>query len=591
VLPSWLFCAVLWPCWALGKLTGLFVWRWLTTLAIFLTCLLTARRSGARGLGPILVIAVCGLIFRFRSQVRPETLASLLMVVELYLLEARRQGGRDRTRWIVPLACLWINVHISYYLCFVLLVAYQAPWASPRGVRAVPRERMRRDLLLTTLAAAAACLVNPFGWRAMAQPFDYFFHWRHEPLYTTIAELHGIDWGFHSRDGLLVLMLLWPALQLWRAIERRGDLVEATLWGTFTALAWFNQRFVGTWALMAAVFLSRDAAWLLNERWLAARRIPDRLLAPIASALCILLCVPEWSRADLQPGFGVDPLSAPVSACDFLAQHGIRGRIFNDFELGGYLLWRFWPERDRLPFMDIHQSGTPQIRLVYEAMLSNRDVWQRASGKLGFEVAILKRVHARGEDLLNILDADSTWTMVFADDVAAIYLRRPDSLGAQANPLAYRVVPGGMHRLALVGEQVEHDPAVRAGFRRELERIVGESTANSSAHSLLATLDMREGRWEAARTHLTLAHRVDPLLPLYFTRTAYVDQNERRWNAALGNFERAKHAGELRDLDAVTAPILEQLGDLNKAHRAYEAALRRDPANAALREGAARTAR
>jgi cytochrome c-type biogenesis protein CcmH/NrfG len=84
---------------------------------------------------------------------------------------------------------------------------------------------------------------------------------------------------------------------------------------------------------------------------------------------------------------------------------------------------------------------------------------------------------------------------------------------------------------------------------------------------------------------------VDPLLPLYFTRTAYVDQNERRWNAALGNFERAKHAGELRDLDAVTAPILEQLGDLNKAHRAYEAALRRDPANAALRAGAARTAR
>src|ERR1044072_2950655 len=34
-LPSWLFCMLLWPFWATAGITGLFVWRWLTVLAVF----------------------------------------------------------------------------------------------------------------------------------------------------------------------------------------------------------------------------------------------------------------------------------------------------------------------------------------------------------------------------------------------------------------------------------------------------------------------------------------------------------------------------------------------------------------------------
>ena len=33
------------------------------------------------------------------------------------------------------------------------------------------------------------------------------------------------------------------------------------------------------------------------------------------------------------------------AACDWIAAHGVRGRAFNQFFFGGYLLHRFWPER------------------------------------------------------------------------------------------------------------------------------------------------------------------------------------------------------------------------------------------------------
>lgn len=588
-LPSWLFCMLLWPFWATAGITGLFVWRWLTVLAVFSTCLLTARRMGARSLAPLLVIAVCGLVYRVRTQVRPETLSTLILAIELCVLESRRRGGPDRTRWIIPLSMVWANAHISYFLSFVLLGAYLMPWATPQPRPSGRGRQVQRNLAMTALGAAAACFVNPFGWHALAQPIQYFFEWRHEPLFTTIAELHGIDWPFHARDGLLILMFVWPALQLWRGASRVGDAVEATLWGVFTALALFNQRFVGTWAVVAAVFLGRDLAWAVEERWLAKRHVPRWLEAATISALCVLVSVPEWSRRELRLGIGVDPLSTPVGACDFMVRHGIRGRIFNHFELGGYLLWRFWPERDRLPFMDIHQSGTPRIRLEYAAAMSDRGVWGRAAREYQFEVAIVKRMHARGDNLLNFLDADSTWSMVFVDDVAAVYVLRHGRFDGIANSLAYRIVPGGMERLGTLGTRVAGDQQVAEDLRRELDRMVGESAANSSAHSMLATLDMLEGRWESARAHLIAAHRVDLLVPLFFTRLAQLDQAEKRWRSAIENLERARRNGEAPHIDAEIAPLLEQLGDQSRAHRAYEAALELEPSNGTLRQGAFRT--
>jgi hypothetical protein len=94
VLPSWGYRALLWPMWNAGGVFGLFAWRWVTTALVFLGALLVARRLGARGSFPWVVIVVAGLIGRYRSQLRPESLASILLVVEMLILETRRARGR-----------------------------------------------------------------------------------------------------------------------------------------------------------------------------------------------------------------------------------------------------------------------------------------------------------------------------------------------------------------------------------------------------------------------------------------------------------------------------------------------------------------
>jgi hypothetical protein len=80
VLPSWLFRGMLWPFYAGAGVEGLFVWRWITTLIAFAFAWVTARRLGARGTLPLVALVWCALVYRARSQVRPETLAAVLMM-------------------------------------------------------------------------------------------------------------------------------------------------------------------------------------------------------------------------------------------------------------------------------------------------------------------------------------------------------------------------------------------------------------------------------------------------------------------------------------------------------------------------------
>ena len=118
VLPSWLFRVLLWPFWSLGGLWGLYAWRWLTTFVAFGLAYLTARRMGATGVGPLLMIVWSAILWRGRSQMRPETFAGILLMAQVLLLETRRQRAapaplaRDPAWGVVPIALLWANAHI-----------------------------------------------------------------------------------------------------------------------------------------------------------------------------------------------------------------------------------------------------------------------------------------------------------------------------------------------------------------------------------------------------------------------------------------------------------------------------------------------
>ena len=605
---AWLFRALVWPLWSAWGIAGLFVWRWLSTLAVFGILWAAARRMGARGLTPLVVMAACALVYRQRTQLRPETLVSILIALQIWLLEARRMArdaavaaaragagaasapplARDPVLGLIPIAWVWANTHPSYYMGFILIgfhllddlrAAARAPAAAAAGVRAGSLR-----LFAIAVAGFAFSFANPWGWRPLWQPFEFFLTLRHEPIYQGIGELQHLDWHNNARNGLAVLMVLWPVLAVWRGRRAGFDLVEALCLGFFTALMLNTQRFNGTWSVVAAPYLGRDL-----DAWIGARAFPSWTRsawarAGLAALTCVAIGIPEWMRIEYPIGVRLDMARYPVRACDFMAAHGVRGRGFNDFQ-GGYQAWRFWPERERLPFM----TGTPEAatrtdRNLLALSQQSRASWLELDAIHHFDYVLISRFHSGWGRLLDFLDADSTWALVFADDAAALYVRRGGPLARVAADYGYRYLPGGTERLAALGQQAVSDTTVRRGVEEELLRETRESPYASQAYSLLARAAFTERRLAEAERYTRAAIAAEPLTPGEHERLGRIALAQGRAADALAEFRRERRllttdAG----LDVCFGRAYAALGDAGRARRHLLRELKRDPANAEAR--------
>ena len=508
LLPSWLFRALLWPVWQAGGEWGLAAWRWGLTLGTFAIGWFTARRLGARGLAPFIAIVWCAMVSRQRSMVRPEMLAGLMLAIEVWMLERRRAGDRRIVWALVPLAWVWINAHISYTLFFEVGFAYLVhDWVRRRDPGADPRA-----LAVALALALAACFANPFGAAALWQPFDYVLHQSKEPIYLSIGELHGIPWHDHARSGLPLLLAAIPLLALarWR---KRFDPAQLTLYAIFIPQALSSVRFLGPLMIVVVPFFARDLASALEAfRWPAWAR-PAAARAALAAACCLLLAVPELLRPTAPIGLGFNKRVYPANVCDWIERAGVRGRSYAPYDKGGYLLWRFWPQRDRLPFMDIHQTGTRADRDRVAFLFGRRQAWTDLDRERRFDWVLLAREQDALSYTVEYVDEDTSFAAAFLDDDWVVWLRRDGPMAALAQSNGYHLLPASYRGMNALGDSVVANPALRGPLRSELERSIRDSPRSAHAHSLLANLDMLEGRWAEAIGELKLARAINPSVP------------------------------------------------------------------------------
>ena len=587
VLPSWLYRAVLWPIWQTAGLAGLFAWRWVATLVAFGFAFAAARRMGATGAAPLLMLVWSALFWRQRTQMRPEMFAGMLLMAQVWLLESRRQVAarpalaRDPAWGIVPLALLWANAHISYYLGFVVSGGYL--------LDDLLRRRPAGALVLAIVAAGLASLVNPFGLEALLQPLLYFTTWRHEPVYLTIGELAPIYWRAHVKD----LLPLWFALVIGGALVRwrvRGfDAAQAVLTLVCLSQALSTQRFLGYAALALSPYAARDLGQLVT--WIAW---PRPLHAPLARAglaaiACVVLVAPTLADPVFGLGFGWKHRNYPERASDWIEHHGVRGKALNAFAQGGYLLYRFYPDPGRLPFMDIHQAGTKEIRYLYAYAQQDTSAWRVLDQHYRFDWVLLPGSAPGSPQLADFLDADSTWAMVFVDDEAVLWLRRGGACDSLARAYAYHYLPGGSAGIGPLGARAERDSSARGPIRAEIERAIADSPYNARSQVFAGNLAMLEGRFGDARTHFDEAARQQPLEADVRRRQGLAHLHAGDPAGAQRAFAAARRAsGKWPEADLREGQALAALGKLDAARRAYERSLARHPELTEARDSLAR---
>ena len=127
--------------------------------------------------------------------------------------------------------------------------------------------------------------------------------------------------------------------------------------------------------------------------------------------------------------FGLNVSSAAQDGTDFIKTNNIRGPVFNNFDIGSYLVWQLYPAQK--VFIDGRPEAYPIsfFEDIYKPMQRDQKVWQEMSEKYGINYIFFAHTDMTewGEEFLTRISKDKEWPMVFLNDAAVVFLKNTDA--------------------------------------------------------------------------------------------------------------------------------------------------------------------
>ncbi|QUS38949.1 hypothetical protein RPMA_09015 [Tardiphaga alba] len=352
----------------------------------------------------LVILAATLALMAAHMVARPHLLAMPVMVAWVAGLVSAMDRKTVPSFWLLSLMALWANLHGGFVLGLALIgpIALDAIWHAPKN----QQTRMLLHWALFGLAALAASCITPYGWEALLAARRILSL---GAALALIGEWRPANFGHAGPLELSVLAAF--AFVLWRGITLPPMRIVLVLGFTYMALS--HVRNAEVLALLAPLVLAKPVGEQLGRNVEDDTTSPNRwLLAGIA--LCVLAgTVVVASVRQYAPS----ERAAPVAAVDALKKLNL-GRVFNDYDFGGYLIWRGVPT-----FIDGRTELFGEKLMVDHnnaSGLAEPDNLFRLLKDYNIEATFM-RTESAATKLLDRMDG---WEKVYSDDLATIHLRK-----------------------------------------------------------------------------------------------------------------------------------------------------------------------
>ena len=358
------------------------------------------------------------------AMARPHAMVWPLLAVWVANLAEAAEERRSPPWWLVAVMWLWANLHASFVLGLALILPFAAESimeARPMISRADVR-RLGARWAVFLLGALLVVLLNPVGYRAFFFPFHMLAM---KSVLALISEWRSPD--FEQPQGLVIWLLGLLAL----ALSGRFKLpwIRSTLLLGLFYIALRHQRNVPLLALITPFILAGPLAAQLevgtNEDNVLDR-VFHRLAPPASRWSAFVMVIGSFIVAALVVHANrPEPTRyAPVRAVDALLASGSGGPILNDYNFGGYLIFRGIPV-----FIDSRADmyGEKFVVSTLETVWLSRP---------GFE-ELLEQYHIRSTLLpadaaaVRLLDRLPGWHRLYSDNMAVVHVRNDPVVARQ----------------------------------------------------------------------------------------------------------------------------------------------------------------
>jgi hypothetical protein len=471
---EWGFEAVLYLVYAATGEYGVSFLVWAVVFGIFLFLYRAMVLRGAHPLLAVLAIFAFSGFLRIRIQPRPEIFTYLFTAMTIFLLSEYYFGSRKKLIYLFPpMILVWANSHPTYLMAFGLCGAFFADAL----VRAAWRKefqwaRLRTWVIppvVTGVAGLVLCGLNPHGYAWLLSPLHMISRGgggnTTDNILMSISELTPVKGtGFYLYYKAAIV---FAAVSLCLGLAgRRVYLLDLFLFAIAFKGAWDSARAVSMMGLFLCPgaslhltgFLSAAAGWFSTKvtrkpeapgekRRQKGKRGPQPAVVSVrndpnprfAAGHAILVAVVvlalvafggttlAFSFSQLEYGVGITEHKFSFKAAEFLRRNPVPGKMFNFFDIGGFLDWQLYP--GALTFID-GRTYNRQVFMEHQSVTGGMPGWERVVEKYGITYFVLKTMDSSGMILpiVPLLANDPNWSLVFSDGLFVIFVRNTPEL-------------------------------------------------------------------------------------------------------------------------------------------------------------------
>jgi hypothetical protein len=444
-----------------GHIEWLLILKSLVGAGVILCMVRSARRRGVEDAVAYSVGILVALNLMHFWSLRPQLFSYLFFAATVTILDSTlakrhppmmgRSGADHPAIWcLVPLMAVWANTHGGFVAGLAVSIAYitlqtvaQTPWVAgwlgplptidaPNDRVSISRLAAERIALVVTMAAVT--LLNPYGPGLHAWLLESLGGARPEIVEWRPPELLSIIWWqwwvmvaialtaiLCTRRPRNLVQLSVLTLVLWQAIEHQRHIAFVAILVGF----WLPVHIADVWRVCCSWRESICRAKAKNKD------VPQWLMSGTLAIVMIVVTSTWWQQVRRLP---VHRDRYPVEAFQFIADHGLQGKLAVQFRWAQYSLAAFADHDIRVGFDGRFRTCYPQdvVDMYFDFAVGDATDRNRVTNA-AFQP---ERFLEHGSPNLLLIDREQThacatvrreaqeWSLLYRDSVAELWGRQ-----------------------------------------------------------------------------------------------------------------------------------------------------------------------
>lgn len=424
----WLFGVIVFILQQAVGFIGIHIFNIFVLITALLILLKLIEKNGNSAIASLLgILAV--MFLATRPEIRPETIGLLFMansLLQISNITTEKKITRLQILFLLLQQLLWANTHITFIFGIFLIGLL---WFSSFALHNPNfNSKLNKKLLLMAITLSTASLINPNFMQGAVEPFNIF-----------------VDYGYSIVENQ-TLLFLWKVIAhptFFQYLLFMSFAVPIFFW-SFSRLSWFERILFVLGSIMGYLALRNIPIFVFFTFPVTAKGLTMFLKAVqkkytlsfskqsiilLLSQLYFLISIVILSGMNSQRATifnrKVGIISEEQEAAKFIISNNISGPIFNNYDIGSYLIYYLYPSQK--VFVDNRPEAYSKnfLQDTYIQMQQDIERWDDVAREYQIQTVIfgIQDITPWAQEFLGFIENEPNWDNVYRDQYVSIWIR------------------------------------------------------------------------------------------------------------------------------------------------------------------------